>query len=165
MNNSDNLIQQDKNREKASSFIIDNPIAMMTTLCNEKGLDSRPMHTIEVDFMGNIYFYLNLETIPAAQIEANNKVHLSYNNKKSYLSITGVGEIQYDRAVVMQYWDDSMKTLIGLEYEDPRLAVLKVSPEYIDYWETPGAIAQAISKIKGTFSKDEDLVVQKEELK
>lgn len=163
--NKDNLIQQDKNREKIDSFIIDNPVCMMTTICDVKGLDSRPMHTIEVDFMGNIYFYINLETIPVVQIENNKTVHLSYNNKKSYLSITGKSEIQYDRAVVMQYWDDSMKTLIGLEYEDPRLAVLKVTPEYADYWETPGAIKQALSKIKSTFSKDEELVVKKEELK
>ncbi|MGO1580952.1 MAG: pyridoxamine 5'-phosphate oxidase family protein [Peptoniphilaceae bacterium] len=160
MNNSEDIKEKDDHREKLNFFIKNNPTAMLTTISMDKGLDSRPMNTVEVDYLGNIYFYVLLDSLINKQIQANNTVHLSYSNK-DYLSITGSAETSLDKTSMEAYWDNDLEDLLGIKYDDPNLALLKVIPKHIDYWESANTLKTAFSFLKSKISDSESDLVKK----
>jgi general stress protein 26 len=128
------------------SLIDDIPIAMVVT--HEGGgqnLRARPMAARPARTEGAIYFLTDADTPKAEEIRRNQSVclALSDNKKQKYVSITGHAELMDDRERVKKYWSVYDKAFWS-DKNDPRIRVLRVTPESAEFWEGSGTIVTAV---------------------
>ncbi|MEP6684611.1 MAG: pyridoxamine 5'-phosphate oxidase family protein, partial [Parafilimonas sp.] len=63
-----------------------------------------------------------------------------------FLSITGKAEISKDKNKIDELWDGIMKAWFTEGKDDPRITVIKVTPESGYYWDTKHGQAVALVK-------------------
>jgi general stress protein 26 len=133
-------------------MVKDIDFAMMTTICKDGTLHSRPMSTNgEVEFDGDLWFFTYASSEKVAEIEHNNQVNLSFAapQKQSYVSISGTAQLIRDRAKLEQLWKPQLKAWFPKELEEPDIALLKVNVEKAEYWDSPSSpVAHAIGLVK-----------------
>ncbi len=96
-----------------------------------------PMSRQEVDDNGDIWFLFSSESDTHQNLQRNHNVSLLYSDVGSYnfLSINGRAEISQDQARVDKYWNKMMASWFEQGREDPRIRVLKVTPQDAHYWD------------------------------
>jgi general stress protein 26 len=122
------------------------PIAMVVTHGGEgQNLRARPMAVRSARAEGAIYFLTDADTPKADEIRRNQSVclALSDNKKQKYVSITGHAEMLDDRERVKKYWSLYDKAFWP-DKDDPRIRVLRVTPESAEFWEGSGTIVTAV---------------------
>jgi general stress protein 26 len=67
------------------------------------------------------------------------------------LSITGHGEISDERDRIRQIWSIYDKAFWP-DKDDPRIRVLRVTPESAEFWEGEGAVVTAVKLVAATVS-------------
>lgn len=112
--------------------------AMLTTYNPEKGFSSRPMGTAEVDAEGNVWFFTNEFSAKVSEISVENTVSLTYSDTKNhtYLSIMGEAEIVEDKNKMKELWNPFIKAFFPEGLDDPKLALIKISPTDAEYWDS-----------------------------
>ena len=77
--------------EKIKEIVEEIKVAMLVTAESDDKINSRPMHTQEVDQFGNIWFFTSLGTGKIGDIAENTTVNLAYASpdKNTFLSVTG----------------------------------------------------------------------------
>ncbi|GAB2688521.1 pyridoxamine 5'-phosphate oxidase family protein [Mucilaginibacter koreensis] len=124
---------------------------MLTTFTTEKGFQSRPMGTAEVDVDGNIWFFTNEYSSKVEEISHENKVSLTYSDKETsfWLSIKGVASLVDDRQRMHDLWNPFIEAYFPAGIDDPKLILLKIDPMEAEYWEgTSSKIALVFQMIK-----------------
>jgi general stress protein 26 len=122
------------------------PIAMVVTHEGQgQNLRARPMAVRSARAEGAIYFLTDADTPKAEEISLNQSVclALSDNKKQNYVSITGHAEMIDDRERVKRYWSLYDKAFWP-NPDDPRIRVLRVTPESAEFWQGSGAIVTAV---------------------
>ena len=138
--------------KKLREMVKDIEYAMLTTVCEDGTLHSRPMSTngqIELD--GDLWFFTYASSEKVAEIERNNKVNVSFAapHKQSYVSMSGTAQLIRDRAQLEQLWQPQLKAWFPKELEEPDIALLKVNVEKAEYWDSPSSpVAHAIGLVK-----------------
>jgi general stress protein 26 len=136
----------------ALAKLIENiPIAMLTTL-DDGALASRPMTALEMDAQGALWFFTDVHSTKVDHLRA---VNLSFTDRYqgAYVSLSGHGEIDTDRARIHSLWSVFAKPWFPDGPDSSNLALLKFIPDRADYWDGPsskmvrafGAIASAIA--------------------
>lgn len=122
---------------------------------------ARPMSTNKTDGYGNIWFLSDRLSELNDQINGNPKVDLLYVNTKdaSYCTIKGIAQISRDQGLINELWNPIAKAWFKEGKEDPRIAVIKVTPEDAHYWDMKsgkfvGFLKMAASAITGLNIKD-----------
>lgn len=100
------------------------------------GLKGRPMHTADVDIAGNLWFFTNDYTEKVEDIEKDNDVFLSYTSSSdnSYVMVNGTARLIHDRARIESLWNPSLKAWFPEGLDDPKIMLLKVEPNEVEYW-------------------------------
>lgn len=122
--------------------------AMLTTAEPDGSLHSRPMATQDVEFDGDIWFFTAADSGKVWEADRNHHVNVAYSNpeKNNYVSATGTAALVRDRKKIEELWKPVYKTFFPKGLEDPELALLKISVEKAEYWDSPGtAIGRAIN--------------------
>ncbi len=127
--------------EKVAALIKQATIAMMTTLEPDGSMRSRPMATLQMDSAGQLWFFTSISSPKSEEIEQHRKVNLSYANlgAQDYVSISGTAELVQDRAKMRELWSAWVSPWFPGGVEDPDLALLKVTPEEAEYWDSPNS--------------------------
>jgi hypothetical protein len=114
------------------------PIAMLTTVDEDGALASRPMTALEMDAQGALWFFTDLKSSKVDQLRA---VNLSFTDRDqgAYVSLSGQGEIDTDRARIQNLWSVFAKPWFPDGPESSNLALLKFSPKKADYWDGPSS--------------------------
>jgi general stress protein 26 len=60
-----------------------------------------------------------------------------------YVSISGTAVIQNDREKIREFWAIPAKAWWE-SADDPSIRILKVSPSFAEYWDSPGTIVSYI---------------------
>jgi len=96
-----------------------------------------PMSRQEVDDNGAIWFLFSAESDTHQNLQQNHKVSVLYSDIRDYnfLSINGTAEISQDQARIDKYWNNMVAAWFEQGREDPRIRVLKVTPEDAHYWD------------------------------
>jgi general stress protein 26 len=131
--------------------------AMLTTVEPDGALHSRPMTTQEVEFDGDIWFFTNAHSPKVWETDQHKQVNVSFAdpNKNKYLSASGIAILVHDREKIEELWKPLYKTFFPKGLDDPDLALLKVSVERAEYWDSAStAIGRAISFAKAYIKKD-----------
>lgn len=115
-------------------------ICMLTT----KGIDgnfiSRPMAVVEAGKEDlNFYFFTNEYSEKTMEIANENHVNLSFidHSLSLYVSVSGTATLIYDKEKLLQLWNPIYKVWFPNGVDDPKLALLQVSPLEAEYWDSP----------------------------
>ena len=121
-------------------------VGMLTTVDGD-GLRSRPLHTLQLDFDGRLWFFVSASSAKVEAIASQHgRVCVSYADpaKQDYVSVSGTGEIVRDRARMAALWNPWVKVWFPRGVEDPDLALLCVRIEEAEYWDAPGSAARRL---------------------
>ncbi len=125
------------------------PIAMVVTHGGQgENMRSRPMALRPARDEGAIYFLTDGDTPKAEEIRRNQSVCLALSDNKNqrYVSISGRAEMIDDRSRVEKYWSVYDKAFWP-DKSDPRIRVLRVTPESAEFWEGSGMVVAAVKLV------------------
>jgi len=145
------MTERDEQIKKLAEMIKDIDFAMLTTVAEDGTLHSRPMSTQRVEFDGDLWFFTRASAPKVGEIEGEHRVNVSYAKPEDqrYISVSGRAVVVRDRAKIEELWSPELKAWFPEGPEDPDLALLKVSAERAEYWDSPAsAVAHALSFVK-----------------
>lgn len=121
--------------EKLADLIEDSRITMMTTIDEDDRLVSRPMSPLKMDADGALWFFTDIHSDKVQQID---RVNLSFSDDDDsiYVSVAGHGTVSAERALIEELWTPLMKPWFPGGEESPNLALLKVTPQTAEYWDS-----------------------------
>lgn len=78
-------------------------------------------------------------------------VNISYSSKshESYVSVSGMASVVYDRDIIERNWRESLKAYFPQGKEDPNLICIKVDAVRAEYWDYPSGIVKMIHLVQG----------------
>lgn len=128
-------------RDKLFDLIKDVRIAMMTTVEPDGSLRSRPMYNQAADENGHLWFFTQAPSGKTQEISRDHQVNLGYSDpeKQHYISVSGRAEIVRDKAMIEKHWSEGMRTWFPEGKDDPSIALIRVKPEFGEYWDSPSS--------------------------
>src|SRR5947209_3904698 len=96
----------DEEIKKVAELIKGIKFAMLTTVCQDGSLHSRPMSTQDIEFDGNLWFYTRADAPKVAESEQHRQVSVAFADPDSskFVSASGTAEVVRDRAKLEEYW-------------------------------------------------------------
>lgn len=154
---SDKHVSRDEALAKMRGLIKGIDFAMLTTVDPTDGtLRSRPMSTNgDVEFDGDVWFFTYASSHKVDEIEAEPQVNVSYAEpaKQNYVSLSGRARLVRDPEKIRQLWKPELKAWFPKGPDEPDIALLKVSVEKAEYWDSPsGLVAHAAGLLKATLT-------------
>ncbi len=141
-----------------TKLVKDIKMAMLTTVGPDGSLRSRPMATQDVEFDGDLWFFSEASSPKVEDIGRNSKVSVSYANpdKQRYVAASGNAQLVRDKAKMQEFWSPVLKIWFPKGLEDPDLALIKVSVNDAEYWESSSnPIGRLIDFVKAVATGDE----------
>ncbi|TWI62198.1 general stress protein 26 [Pseudoduganella lurida] len=101
-------------------------------------LTSRPMTSQQLDDEGNLWFFVSDQEAFTHELAREPSVNVSYADVDDhlYVSVAGRAALLRDRAKAEELWKPAVKTWFPQGLDDPHLALLKVSIDGAEYWDT-----------------------------
>jgi len=129
------------NIQKLGDLIKDIRIAMLTTAEPDGKLRSRPMATQKGEFDGTLWFFTRASSPKVDEVEQWHNVNLSYAapDSNTYVSVTGTASLVRDAAKVKELWNPILKAWFPNGLEDPDLALLHVTVQKAEFWDSPSS--------------------------
>jgi general stress protein 26 len=103
-------------------------------------LHSRPLVTREVDLDHHALWFFAASNFPKTEEFLHGReVALAYAAPahKGYYSVSGRVQIVHDKAKAEDLWTPMPATRFPTSVDDPRLVLLRVDVEAVEYWDTP----------------------------
>jgi general stress protein 26 len=121
-----------------------------------RNLRSRPMGAFVRRHEHAVYFLTDLRHHKDEEIAASHQVCLAFADigEEKYVSMTGRGEIVDDRAKVKELWSTAAKAWWETA-DDPNIRILKVTPSFAEYWDSPDAVVNYIEMAAATLTGSE----------
>lgn len=133
-------------------------IAMMTTVCKDGSLCSRPMATQAPPFDGGLWFFTKADSAKVGEVEEEGQVNVTYENSEEsvYVSLSGRATLVQDRQMIEKLWHEDLRVWFPEGVHDPLLALLRVDVDKWAYWD---AQSSAMSEHTGTLKDAPDAVI------
>ncbi len=128
-------------RTKVWDMIKDIRVALMATQDVDGKLHARPMVATQENFDGSLWFFTRADSRKVQEIESNPTVLLNYADPdaQNYVAITGTADVVRDRETIKDLWTEHMRTWFPDGAEDPNIALLRISAEMAEYWDSPSS--------------------------
>ena len=141
MSNHTNQANRDEAIQKLGKMIEGIKIAMLATIDEDGSLRSRPMMTQETEFDGELWFFTRASAPKVDEIEHDHHVNVSYAapDDNRYVSVSGMARLVRDRAKIEELWNPAYKAWFPDGLDDPDLALLQVSVDHAEYWDSPSS--------------------------
>jgi len=160
----ENLHRQEA-ADKLKEMVDKIDIGMMCTFPKDSDYPHAvPMSRQEADEEGNIWFLFSSESETHRNLSTNNKVSLLYAHTGDYnfLSINGTAEISRDPARVDKYWNKMIEAWFEKGKEDPRIRILKVTPDEAHYWDNKSNKLVTLLKVAASAISGQQLDIGRE---
>jgi general stress protein 26 len=135
--------------QKLRELVKDVDFCMLTTVDEGGDLHSRPMSSNgDIDQNGDIWFFTNSSSHKVSEITRLPKVNVSFADPENqrYVSVSGSGELVRDQKKIEELWKPEFKIWFPKGKDDPEIALLRVSLEKAEYWDSPSStIGYALS--------------------
>ena len=135
--------QPDRNEsiKKLAEMIKGIRVTMMTTVEEDGSLRSRPMATQQTEFDGNLWFFTGASSPKIDEVQQDQHVNLSYADPDSnrYVSLSGTAKLVSDKQKAKELWNPFVKAWFPKGLDDPELALLKVTIDSAEYWDSPSS--------------------------
>ena len=135
--------------DRVWTLINEIPVAMAVTRQGQGAhMRARPMAMRSAREEGAIYFLTDVDAPKAEEVRRDATICLALADNKSqkYVSITGRAEIIDDRDRINEIWSIYDKAFWP-DKNDPRIRILRVTPESAEFWEGAGAIVTAVKLV------------------
>ena len=122
--------------KKFNKLVNDINVCMFITE-NKDEEHTRPMATIEVEENGTLWFFTDIRSIKVEEVSTQREVHLVYAHpgKESYMDVWGSAQVVTDKQSIKDKWSPIVKAWFPNGVDDPNIALLKVTPYNIYYWD------------------------------
>jgi general stress protein 26 len=87
---------------------------------------------------GVLYFPTSLASPKVEEIAADARVGVTMQDRRRFVSISGVARILSERALVDRLWSEAWKIWFPDGKDDPQLCLLEVTPTTAEYWDQKG---------------------------
>ncbi|WP_337271412.1 pyridoxamine 5'-phosphate oxidase family protein [Oryzifoliimicrobium ureilyticus] len=113
----------------------------MLTTQTGKDIRARPMSAYAEPENNAVYFLTDVASHKDEEISRYPNVCLAFADSKGqkYVSMSGTAEVQNDRAKIRDLWATPAKAWWDSP-EDPSIRILKITPSFAEYWDSPGTI-------------------------
>ncbi len=103
----------------------------------------------QVEFDGDLYFFTYGNADKVTEIEREPRVNVAFSSDKyRYVSMSGTARL-VRQTKIEELWKPELKAWFPKGTDEPDIALLKVSVEKAEYWDSPGnMVAHAISLVK-----------------
>jgi general stress protein 26 len=128
--------------EKLRDMIKAIDFCMLTTIDEQGDPHSRPMSSNgDIDPNGDLWFFTGVSSHKVSEVEKSPKVNVSFADpdNQRYVSVTGVAELVRDREKIDELWRPEFKMWFPEGKDDPEIALLRVSLEQGEYWDSPSS--------------------------
>lgn len=143
------MSQHEEGARKVAELIEDMKTAMLTTVDVDGRLVSRPMAVQQVEPDGDLWFAVDENSPKVHQIEHEAQVGVSFSSNDSWVSLAGRAHVVHDLEKTKELWNPALTAWFPDGPETPGLALLKVSAESAEYWDTPGGkVTTLLSYVK-----------------
>lgn len=120
---------------------------MLATRTGED-IRARPMAAHPEQLDNAIYFLTDVDGAKDDEVSRWPDVCLAFADCKGqkYVSVTGTAELSNDREQVRELWTTPAKAWWD-NPDDPSIRVLKVTPKYAEYWDSPGTVVSYVKML------------------
>jgi general stress protein 26 len=128
--------------QKLRGLVKDIDFCMLTTVVENGELHSRPMSSNgDIDSDGALWFFTSASSQKVHEIEKLPKVNVSFADpdNQHYVSISGRAQLVRDRNKIDELWKPELKMWFPNGKDDPDVALLRVSPDKAEYWDSPAS--------------------------
>ena len=132
-------------------------ICMFNTITVEGEFNSRPMATTKIEEDGSIWFFTNEYSPKSKEISKDNQVNLCYSEPSSntYVYVNGKAELVDDKVRKEAYFNPFVKAWFPEGVDDPKLILIKVTPEVAEYWDSSSSkMVVAFKMLKAVVTGD-----------
>lgn len=135
-------MSREEDIKKLGELMKDVRIAMMTTKDAEGDMHSRPMALQHTEFDGDLWFFTGKNSGKAAELQLDQHVNISFAevDDNKFVSVSGRARLVEDRDKAKELWNPLYKVWFPEGLDDPNLALLKVSVEKAEYWDSPHGV-------------------------
>ena len=150
---------------KVAELVKDARIAMLTTMTSDGKHLARPMALQEVEFDGDLWFFVEDDSDKVTEIQANPSVNVSFSNQKNtaWTSIAGTAEIVHDKAKAKDLWSPVLNAWFPDGLDSPNLALIKVHADSAEYWDGPGSrMVQLLGILRAAVTRNPDNMIGQE---
>lgn len=135
--------------QKLREMIKDIDFCMLTTIDDKGDPHSRPMSSNgDIDPNGDLWFFTGVSSHKVSEVEKSPKVNVSFADpdNQRYVSVTGAAHLSRDPRKIDELWRPEFKMWFPKGKDDPEIALLQVSLEKGEYWDSPSStIGYALS--------------------
>jgi general stress protein 26 len=119
-----------------------------TDIESGKPFATRPMSVQEVDDEGNLWFLSANDSHKNYEIKNNSFVQLLFQGSSysDFLNVYGKAAISEDKQKIKELWKPILKTWFTEGDDDPRISIIKVTPQEGYYWDTKHNMAVGLLK-------------------
>lgn len=142
-------------REQVAEVMKSTKVAILTYQDAEGRLVSTPMGTQDFEDPGTVWFITEAESDKVRAITADPRVNVAYASGNGWVSLSGTARLSRDRAKLEELWDASASAFMPGGPEDPGTALLEVSGDTAQLWESPGRMTLAVQVLKGLLTDDQ----------
>jgi general stress protein 26 len=132
-------LSDSEKRERLKELMGDFDTAMLVTRTADGGLRSRPLSIAHnEDDPERLYFSTAVDSPKVRELEADPRVGVCMQDKRKFVSVTGVARLVTDRALIDKLWSEAWKVWFPQGKDDPSLCILIVEPSEAAYWDAAG---------------------------
>jgi general stress protein 26 len=126
-------------RERLKELMDDFDTAMLVTRTEDGGLRSRPLSIAHNDDdQERLYFSTAIDSPKVRELETDPSVNVCMQNKRRFVSVTGLSRLVKDRALINKLWSETWRIWFPKGKDDPSLCILIVEPSEAAYWDASG---------------------------
>ena len=126
---------------KLARFIEENKIALFTTVTSDGTLHGRPLLTRDIDLAGHALWFFLASNFPKAEEWLQGRevglAYVSSDKTGGYYSVSGRAQVVHDKEKAEELWTPGAATRFPTSADDPRLVLLRVEVEAVEFWDSP----------------------------
>lgn len=124
-------------QDKIWNYIKRTRVCMMTTLNQKHVMQSRPMHLVQNEFDGKLYFYTKVRSPKVKELHQEDRVSLTFTDSENsnYVSLYGTGKLVRDQKLIDKFWNPVIEAWFPEGKESDNCALIEVTIEKGEYWD------------------------------
>ena len=131
------IVSSSEHKQKIWEYIKDIRVGMLTTEHNNE-LRSRPMHIVQNEYDGTIWFYTNINSEKVFDLKNHRHIGLTFEdqNNEVYVSLTGTAKLSNDKDIIDKFWNPFVAAWFpnGKDGHDVGLIEIKITKG--EHWDS-----------------------------
>ena len=127
-------------------------VAILTYTDAAGRLVSAPMGTQDFDDPSTVWFITQADSEKVQAIQTNPAVNVAYASDDGWVSLSGTARLNTDTGKLKDLWDLSAGAFMSGDADDPNNALLEVTGDTAQLWNSPGKVGLLVTVAKGLLS-------------